>query len=201
MKDKGRRNAIYLALCILLAATLACNISTPRGPTTPAPETAISVATASNPQATNTVSAGATSSSPTSESPSSENGSSTEVAGGDASLPGGSDIHASVSVKNGNGSYEGHITFPGSDTSDEIYIKPVGFDAVKTSGNLIFTLTCSGRGKAKVNYKGGAVTTGEPGCGETWTVSVINGSPDSHITVHLDNSGDINWTLTVTSGE
>jgi hypothetical protein len=201
MKDKGQRNAIYLALCTLLAATLACNISTPRGPITPAPETAISVATAGNPQPTNTASAGATSSPPTSESQNSENGSSSGGAGGDSSLPGDDDVNASVSVKNGNESYEGHIAFPGSDTSDEIYIKPVDFDSVKTSGNLVFTLTCSGRGKAKVNYKGGAVTNGKPGCGETWTVSVINGSPDSHITVHLDDSGDINWTLTVTSGE
>ncbi len=201
MKAKGRRKATYLALCALLAATLACNISTPRGLITPVPETASSVATANNPQPTNTASGEPVEPSPTSDGSSSENGSSTGVAGGDSSLPGVDDVNASVSVKNGNEFYEGHIAFPGSDTSDEIYIKPVGFDSVKTSGNLVFTLTCSGRGKAKVNYKGGAVTTGEPGCGETWTVSVINGSPDSHITVHLDDSGDINWTLTVTSGE
>jgi hypothetical protein len=201
MTGKGRKKATYLALCALLATTLACNISTPRGPITPTPEIATIIATSSNPQPTNTASGESTKPSPTSDDSSSENGSSSGGAGGDSSLPVDSDVHSSVSVKNGNAFYEGHIAFPGSDASDEIYVKPVGFDTVKTSGSLIFTLTCSGRGNAKANYKGGAVKSGKPGCGETWTVSVINGSPDSHITVHLDDSGDINWSLTVTSSE
>jgi hypothetical protein len=112
-----------------------------------------------------------------------------------------SDVFTSVDVKNGDISHEGQISFPGSDASDEISIKPVGFDSTVTSGNLIFSLTCSGEGNAKVNYKGGAVKSGSPGCGETWTVSVVNGSPDSHITIRLDDSGEVSWTLSVTGGD
>ena len=66
--------------------------------------------------------------------------------------------------------------------------------------NLSFTLTCTGRGKAKVNYKGGIIPSGSPGCGETWAICVIHGSPDSQITIHLDASGDVDWTLAVTGG-
>ena len=110
-------------------------------------------------------------------------------------------IRDSVSIKNGNKTYEGNISFPGNNTNDDVTIKPIDFDNTKTSGQLVFTLTCSGRGKAKVNYKGGAVRSGAPGCGETWTVYVINGSPDSHISIRLDASGDVDWTLSVVSGE
>jgi hypothetical protein len=110
------------------------------------------------------------------------------------------DIFASVSIKGGNESFKGKISFPGNDSSDEIYVKPVGFDSTVTSGSLVFTLTCSGEGKVKVNYKGGAIKSGSPGCGETWTVSVITGSPDSHITIRLDDSGEVSWTLSVTGG-
>jgi hypothetical protein len=126
-------------------------------------------------------------------------GTSPEAAGSGLSTPVDSDVFASVSVRNGNASYEGQISFPGSDSSDEIYVKPVGFDSTVTSGTLSFFLSCSGEGKAKVNYKGGAVKSGSPGCGETWTVGVVTGSADSHITVRLDDRGELDWTLTVTS--
>jgi hypothetical protein len=84
---------------------------------------------------------------------------------------------------------------------DDITVKPVDFDDATTSGYLNFSLTCSGRGKAKVNYKGGLVDSGSPGCGESWKVYVINGSPNSHINIRLDASGDVNWSLSVTGGE
>jgi hypothetical protein len=139
------------------------------------------------------------SSSPESGTPESSGGSGS--GGGVTTTSPEGDIFTSVSVKNGNASFEGNIVFPGSDASDNIYVKPVDFDSTKTEGKLVFTLNCSGRGKAKVNYKGGAVRVGIPGCGETWTVSVIDGSPDSQITLHLDATGDVDWTLTVTSSE
>ena len=211
MRRSTRTEAIYLAISVLLFATLACNISNPQGLVEPTPEVVAVIATATEAQSveapTESSNAEATPApSSTSDGGSADNGSSegaggSETTGGDVSTTIEGDVLASVSIKNGNASFDGHITYPGDNTSDEITIKPVDFDNEKTSGSLIFTMDCSGRGKAKINYKGGAVTKGSPGCGETWTITLINGSPDSHILIRLDASGDINWSLTVTSGE
>ncbi|MBN1451250.1 MAG: hypothetical protein JW963_09565 [Anaerolineales bacterium] len=213
MMRATRKDASYLAIGVLLVATLACNISTPRGPIEPTPEAAAPAVTATRPnpaeaptESNNTEVAPdqASPTSPSSSETSSTEGGTPEVDSTPVSNPASlidNDIFTSVSVKNGNETYEGKISFPGNDTSDEIYVKPIDFDSEKTNGNLIFTLTCSGRGKAKVNYKGGAVRSGAPGCGETWSVFVINGSPDSQISIRLDASGEVDWSLTVTSGE
>jgi hypothetical protein len=218
MKRISRKDAIYTVGIVLLAATLACNLSTPRGPVEPTSEAAQIVPTATGPQSAETSISGendATSipdvqSSPTSSSPSdgsstesegSGNGSSPGVAGGDTVVSPTGDIFTSVSIKDGNTSFEGNIAFPGINTSDDIDVKPVGFASAEDTGSLVFTLECNGRGKAKVNYKGGAVRSGSPGCGETWTVFVINGSPDSQIKLHLDATGNVDWKMTVTGGK
>ena len=192
---------VSLAICGLLIATLACNISTPQGPPASEPEivTIIATATTLGPLEAPTESA------PVEQSPTipvSENENSTSADSGETGTTTSADgnIFSSVSIKNGDTSIDGHVAYPGINASVEIFVKPIGFDNVKTSGNLIFTMTCSGQGKAKVNYKGGIIKSGSPGCGETWTIYVINGSPDSQITIHLDANGDINWTLSVTSG-
>jgi hypothetical protein len=214
MKSNARKAAICLAVGILLAATLACNISALEAPAGPTPEVATTVAPATEAglaeaptEGSNTEEASVVQTSPTppslSDNNSAEGGTPEGISnsGGDPSSLIDIDIFTSVSIKDGNESYEGKISFPGGDTSDDIYVKPIGFDSEKTSGSLTFTLTCSGRGKAKVNYKGGKVESGSPGCGETWTVYVINGSPDSQITIRLDASGEVDWALTVTSGK
>jgi hypothetical protein len=131
----------------------------------------------------------------------SEDNSSSGTGGVDLPITGEDVIRDTISIKKGNKTYEGNVSFPGSNTNDDITIKPTDFDNSESSGQLVFTLTCSGRGRAKINYKGGAVRDGAPGCGETWTVQIINGSPDSHISIRLDASGDIDWTLSVVSGD
>lgn len=129
----------------------------------------------------------------------SSSGGSSGGGGGGSSAPGDSDITASVSIKNGNATFHGEVSYPNGDTTDNVYIKPSGFDSVKTSGNLIFTLTCSG-GTAKVNYNGGSVKNGSPGCNKTWTVFVTNVSADSRVKIYLDSSGHVNWNLVVSGG-
>lgn len=197
----ARRVSIFLAACVLLAVTLACNIPfSSQESSESVPETVNTVtATAAQPVEAPTEESSPTDNSTVEENPGNPNTSETGV--GDLSTTGDNDIRASLSIKNANETYEGNISFPGNDTSDNITIKPIDFDDTKTSGQLIFTLACSGQGKAKVNYKGGAVRSGVPGCGETWTVDVTNGSPDSHILIRLDASGDVNWSLSVTNGE
>jgi hypothetical protein len=214
MKRISRKDAIYLFVIVLLAVTLACNLSTPRGPVESTSEAAQIVPTtsvkASIPENNNATSALDEQVSPTlpssndgssSATESSGNGSSSGVAGGDTVVSPTGDIFTSVSIKDGNTSFEGNIAFPGNNTSDDIDVKPVGFASAEDIGSLVFTLECNGRGKAKVNYKGGAVRSGSPGCGETWTVFVINGSPDSQIKLHLDATGNVDWKMTVTGGK
>jgi hypothetical protein len=184
MRREGRKGITVFAIGSILAFSLACNLPTPSEPPISTPEVQIVVVTATG--------AGEEAAQPTATSLNT---------GGGPTLPVDTDITASVSIKGGTATYEGSISFPGTDDSDEIYIKPVGFDSTATSGSLLFTLNCAGEGNAKVNYKGGAVTSGSPGCGEAWTVSVVTGSADSHITIRLDDRGEVDWTLSVTSGE
>lgn len=200
MRNRNARIAsICLAACVLLVATLACNISSAsQEPPEPAPEVA---ATESQPLEVPTAEASPTNDRDSTGDENSEDSSSSGTEGGDLPITSVDAIRDSVSIKNGDKTYEGNISFPGNNTNNDITIKPIDFDSAKTSGQLVFTLTCSGRGRAKVNYKGGAVRNGAPGCGETWTVYVINGSPDSHISIRLDASGDVDWTLSVVSGE
>jgi hypothetical protein len=193
MRRKSRNEAIFLAAGLLLALSLACNLSTPTGPATFTPEVRTVIITATGSEPTEGATEEAAKPTATSSSPGDE--------GGEPTISVDGDIFASVSVKDAHESYKGKISFPGNDNSNEIYVKPVGFDNTVTSGSLVFTLTCSGEGKVKVNYKGGAIKSGSPGCGGTWTVSVITGSPDSHITIRLDDSGEVSWTLSVTGSE
>jgi hypothetical protein len=199
-----KSKAIYLAISSLLAATLACNISTPQGAPEPTAEvvTIVATATADSQSADAPADQTTPTASPADDGSGSE-GESSQAGDVLTSITENGDVITSVSIKNGEASFEGRVAFPGSETetSDNITVKPTGFDSATTSGHLNFSLTCSGRGKAKVNYKGGKVDSGSPGCGETWTVYVINGSPDSHIKIRLDASGDVNWSLSITSDE
>ena len=204
-----RKDAIYLAAGMMLVAMLACNLSTPKGPTSPTSEAA-AVTTAepnlAEAPAQNSNTEVPTDAQPSPTLPSSGDSSNPENGTPEVSIAGVGptslidDIFTSISVKNGNESYEGNIAFPGTDTSDEIHVKPIDLEGEEATGNLTFTLNCSGRGKAKVGYKGGMIVSGVPGCGETWTIYVIHGSPDSQISIRLDATGAIDWTLTVTSG-
>jgi hypothetical protein len=119
--------------------------------------------------------------------------------GGSSSAANDENISTSVSIKNGSASYDSEVSYPDGDTTDRVSIKPTGFDSVKTSGNLIFTLTCSG-GNAKVNYNGGSVKSGSPGCNKTWTVFFTNVSSNGNLKIYLDSPGYVNWSLVISGG-
>lgn len=195
----------HLAISLLLAATLACNISSPAEPT---PETVTVIATATVQQSADapTESASTDQTSPTPEASPPVDGSSPEGENPDGNGEGidvstDGTVASSVSVVDGEASFDGRISFSGDNSSDDITVRPVGFDSSKTSGYLVFDLSCSGQGNAKVNYKGGKIESGTPRCGESWKVYVIDGSPNSHINIRLDANGEVNWSLTVTASE
>lgn len=116
--------------------------------------------------------------------------------GSGGGAPSDSDIKIKVSIKNGSSTESSAVSYPDGDTTDRVFIEPTGFDSVKTSGNLIFTLTCSG-GNAKVTYNGGSVKSGSPGCNKTWTVFFTNVSADGNLKIYLDSPGYVDWTLVV----
>ena len=196
---------IHLAISLLLAAALACNISSPQGSTEPAPIAVTIIATATAQQSAPTESESSDQTLPTVEvslnDGSSPEGENPDENGESITISTDGSVVSSVSVKDGEASFEGSISFPGDNTSDDITVRPVGFDSTKTSGYLVFNLSCSGQGKAKVDYKGGKVESGSPGCGESWKIYVINGSPNSLINIRLDANGEVTWSLTVTASE
>jgi hypothetical protein len=161
---------------------------------------AVPVVQAPAPPASSSSSSSGGGSSSSSGGSSSGGGSSGGSSGGSGgSAPSDNDIKTSVSIKNGSDTKSGEISYPDGDTTDRVTITPTGFDSIKTSGNLIFTLTCSG-GAAKVTYNGGSVKNGSPGCNKTWTVFVTNDSSYSTVKIYLDSPGYVNWTLIVAAG-
>jgi len=184
-----------------MAAALACNISSPQGSSNSTPEVVTILATATPEQPVDAPTENSTNDQTSPEDGSSPEGESSDVIGESVSISPDGTIRSSVSVKDGDASFDGSISFPGNHTSDDIAVKPIGFDSTEDSGYLIFNLSCSGQGNAKVNYKGGKIENGSPACGESWKIYVINGSPDSHINIRLDANGEVNWALTVTASE
>lgn len=119
--------------------------------------------------------------------------------GGGQSAPSDSDIKAKINVKNGNINYSGEVSYPDGDATDKIFVTVEGFDSVKTSGTVIYTLTCSG-GTPNVKAVGGAVKSGTPGCNSTWTAFYTNDSNSQTITITQDSNGYTNWTLIAAAG-
>lgn len=115
--------------------------------------------------------------------------------GGGQTAPSDSDITTDVNIKNDAKSYNGVISYPNGDTIDQIYVHIVGFDSVTTSGDVSFTLTCSGEGAGNVKVFGGG------SCNNTWTKFFTNDSDQQLIRVYLDSGGSayVNWTLVISA--
>lgn len=118
--------------------------------------------------------------------------------GGGQTAPSDNDIQAKINIKNGNFTQSGAVSYPDGDTTDKIFVTVEGFDSVKTSGNIIYTLTCTG-GTPTVKAVGGAVN-GSVGCNKTWTVFYTNVSNKETITITQESGGLTNWTLIATAG-
>jgi len=127
------------------------------------------------------------------------NGGGNNNGGGGQSAPADNDDKVTVSVKGDNKSLNGSVSYPSGDSADAIFVTVGGFDSVKTSGNVTYSLTCSG-GNPKVTSVGGAVKNGSPGCNQTWTVFYTNESSKETIKIKLDSNGYVNWTLVISAG-
>jgi uncharacterized protein YraI len=119
--------------------------------------------------------------------------------GGGQTAPSDNDEKVDVNVKGDSKSLNGAVSYPDGDTTDTIFVDVGGFDSVKTSGNVTYTLTCSG-GDPKVTSVGGAIKNGSPGCNKTWTVFYTNDSDKETIKIKMESNGYVNWTLVISAG-
>jgi hypothetical protein len=121
--------------------------------------------------------------------------------GSGQTAPSDSDISVTISIKNGNFNRSDAVSYPNGDGGDKVFVRVNGFDSVKTSGNIIYTLTCSSTGAAPtIKYVGGSVTNGTPGCNSTWTVFYTNVSYNGTVTITQGSDGYTTWTLVAAAG-
>lgn len=131
----------------------------------------------------------------------SSGGSSGSGGSGGGGAPSDSDITTDINIKNDAKSFNGVISYPNGDSTDRVYVRAVGFDSTKHSGNIIFSLTCSGDGVANVKVQDvGNTTSGSPGCNKTWTNFFGNDSDRDTIKIYFNSgSGNVNWTLVISA--
>lgn len=119
----------------------------------------------------------------------------------DPVAPPDSDISVTISIKNGAFNRSDAVSYPNGDTTDKVFVRVNGFDSVKTSGSIIYTLTCSSSGATpNIKFVGGAIKSGSPGCNSTWTAFYTNVSYNTTITISQEANGYTNWTLVASAG-
>ncbi|MCW5878499.1 MAG: SH3 domain-containing protein [Anaerolineales bacterium] len=121
-------------------------------------------------------------------------------AGGAQVAPADSNISVSANIKNQSSTHTGEISYPEGDAQDRVVVNVSGFDSNTTSGELRFTLTCTGQGVANVKVTAISTNGGTPACNNTWTAFFTNVSTNHNITILLDSGAAayVNWTLLIT---
>jgi len=92
------------------------------------------------------------------------------------------------------------ISSPEGDTSDQIFIRIVGFSGNVDSGNLRLTLTCSGEGVDDVEVSTSLPrTNGSSRCGRDWEHHVTVDDDGIAVVISLPSgvSANVSWSLTV----
>ncbi|MCW5875653.1 MAG: SH3 domain-containing protein [Anaerolineales bacterium] len=121
-------------------------------------------------------------------------------AGGGAQVaPPDSNISVSANIKNQSSTHSDVISYPDGDNQDRVTVNVSGFDSVTTSGELRFTLTCTGQGVANVKVTAVTSNGGTVACNNSWTAFFTNVSTNHTITILLDSgpAAYVNWTLLI----
>lgn len=107
--------------------------------------------------------------------------------------PADSNISTEPNIKNDSQSFSDAISYPNGDTKDQVSVRAVGFDSITTSGDMTYTLTCSGKGVGSVQVFGGGP------CNNTWTDFYTDGSYQETIRISLQSGGNayVSWTLVI----
>ncbi|MCW5874196.1 MAG: SH3 domain-containing protein [Anaerolineales bacterium] len=114
--------------------------------------------------------------------------------------PADSNISVDANIKNQSSTHSDVISYPDGDTQDRVAVRVSGFDSNTTSGELRFTLTCTGTGVGNVKVTAVSSNGGNVGCNSTWTAFFTNVNTNHNITILLDNgpAAYVNWTLLIT---
>lgn len=114
--------------------------------------------------------------------------------------PADSNISVDANIKNQSSTHSDVISYPSGDTQDRVAVRVSGFDSNTTSGELRFTLTCTGTGVGNVKVTAVSSNGGSVGCNSTWTAFFTNVNTNHNITILLDNgpAAYVNWTLLIT---
>lgn len=114
--------------------------------------------------------------------------------------PADSDISVDANIKNQSSTHSDVISYPDGDTRDRVAVRVSGFDSNTSSGELRFTLTCTGTGVGNVKVTAVSTNGGTVGCNSTWTAFFTNVNTNHNITILLDNgpAAYVNWTLLIT---
>lgn len=102
-----------------------------------------------------------------------------------------------VNIKNFNNAYSGAISYPNGVNSDTVTIRVSGFDSITTSGNVTYTLTCTGTGSENVVVNGGGLSR----CGSSATRFYTNDSNQDRITISINTGNNvyIQWSLVISA--
>jgi len=95
----------------------------------------------------------------------------------------------------------GEISYPDGDTTDRVFVNVSGFDGTTSSGDVFFTLTCTGQGVGNVEVTSPSTASGSPACNSGWTRFFTNVSDKQLITIKLNSGSNayVNWTLVITA--
>jgi hypothetical protein len=139
-------------------------------------------------------SGGSGGSSPTSTASSGGGGASPTNTSSAQVAPSDSDLVVDVNIKSHTSSHQGVISYPDGDSMDRVHVNVSGFDSVTTSGDVQFTLTCSGPGLGDVIVMEGSTSRA---CNSTWTNFFTNVSNSRQLTIKLESGSGayVNWTL------
>lgn len=113
--------------------------------------------------------------------------------------PADADITVDANIKNQNSTHSGVISYPDGDRQDRVLVRVSGFDGSTTSGELRFTLTCSGEGTGNVKVTAITSNGGSVACNNSWTGFFTNVSTNHTVTIYLDSGSAayVNWTLII----
>lgn len=113
--------------------------------------------------------------------------------------PADNNITVDANIKNQSSTHSDVISYPTGDTQDRVIVRVSGFDGTTTSGELRFTLTCTGVGAGNVKVTAVTSNGGTVGCNSSWTAFFTNVSTNHNITISLDNgpAAYVTWTLLI----
>jgi uncharacterized protein YraI len=120
---------------------------------------------------------------------------------GQAQIAGDNETSTEINIKNGNVSHSGNISYPDGDRQDTVFYRVVGFDSVTTSGDVNYTVTCTGPGAEFARVSTTANASGGSPCPRSGTNFHTDDSDQGRLTIYLEGGEGayVTWTVVLTA--